>query len=152
MNKFVLILHNIRSRFNVGAIFRIADCAGVSKIYLCGITPAPPHPKISKVALGAEKYIAFEKRTRIADLLKRLKKEKYQIAVLELSKKSLPYYKFKPKFPVALVLGSEVKGLPPQILRNSNEIIEIPLCGKKESLNVAVAAGVAAFEISQYLR
>jgi tRNA G18 (ribose-2'-O)-methylase SpoU len=152
VEKFVLVLHNIRSRFNVGAIFRIADCVGIDKLYLCGITPAPPHPKISKVALGAEKNIPFEKVARTGDVIKRLKKAKYQIVALEVSKKSIPYYKFKPKFPIALVLGSEVKGLSPKILKVADKIIEIPMAGKKESLNVAVATGVATFEIIKYLR
>lgn len=144
---FVLILHNIRSRFNVGAIFRTADAAGIDKIYLCGITPAPPHPKIDKVALGAQKYIPFEKYSQTVKLIKELKHQGYQIVALEQSKKSIPYYKFKPKFPLALVLGSEVKSLPAKILKLCHKIIEIPMYGEKESLNVAVACGVVCFEI-----
>jgi len=145
--EFVLLLRNIRSRFNVGAIFRTADAAGVSKIYLCGITPSPPHPKIDKVALGAQKYIPFEKYKQTARLINELKSKGFHIIALEQSKKSNPYYKFKPKFPLALVLGSEVKGLPPKLLKLCHKIIEIPMYGRKESLNVAVAAGVVCFEI-----
>lgn len=145
--EFVLLLHNIRSRFNVGAIFRTADAAGISKIYLCGITPSPPHPKIDKVALGAQKYIAFEKYQQTARLINELKSKSFHIIALEQSEKSIPYYKFRPKFPLALVLGSEVKGLPLKLLKLCHKIIEIPMYGKKESLNVAVAAGVVCFEI-----
>jgi len=147
MKEFVLIFHNIRSRFNVGAIFRTADAAGISKIYLCGITPSPPHPKIDKVALGAQKYIAFEKYQQTARLINELKSKGFHIIALEQSKKSIPYYKFKPKFPLALVLGSEVKGLPPKILKFCHQVVEIPMYGKKESLNVAIACGIVCFEI-----
>jgi tRNA G18 (ribose-2'-O)-methylase SpoU len=145
--EIVLVLYNIRSRFNVGAIFRTADAAGISKIYLCGITPAPPHPKIDKVALGAEKTIPFKKYNQTVRLLKKLKKQGFHISGLEQSKKSISYYKFKPKYPLALVVGSEIKGLPLNILRQCHRIIEIKMRGKKESLNVAIALGIAVFEI-----
>lgn len=150
IEKFVLVLHNIRSRFNVGAIFRTADAAGIDKIYLCGITPAPPHPKINKVALGAEKFIPYEKHWQTGQLIKKLKKEGYQIIALEQSKKSIPYFKFKSNNKVALVLGNEVKGLPPRILHQADKILEIPMRGKKESLNVAIACGIVCFEIIKF--
>ena len=146
-NNFVLILHNIRSRFNVGAIFRTADAAGISKIYLCGITPAPPHPKIDKVALGAEKTIPFEKYHRTSDIIKKLKKQKYSVVALEQSKKSMSYFKLNPKYPLALVVGNEVRGLPLSILNKCDRVVEIPMHGKKESLNVAVATGIVIFAI-----
>jgi len=145
--EFILLLHNIRNRFNVGAIFRTADAAGISKIYLCGITPAPPHHKIDKVALGAEKYLPFEKYKQTARLIHELKSKGFYIIALEQSKKSIPYYKFKPKSPLALVIGSEVKGLPQKLLKLCHQIVEIPMHGKRESLNVAVASGIVCFEI-----
>ena len=148
--EFVLLLHNIRSRFNVGAIFRTADAAGISKIYLCGITPSPPHPKIDKVALGAEKYISFEKYKQTARLVNEVKAKGFYIIALEQSEKSISYYKFKPRFPLALVLDSEVKGLPSKLLKLCHKIMEIPMFGKKESLNVAVAGGIVCFEIIKY--
>lgn len=148
--KFVLVLYNIRSRHNVGSIFRTADGAGVDKIYLSGITPAPPHPKIAKTALGAEKYIPFEKSFQTLRTLKKLKNKGYQIYALEQSKKSIPYLKFKPKFPCALVLGNEVKGLPSRILKIADKILEIPMYGRKKSLNVSVAAGIICFEIIKF--
>ena len=147
MDKFVLVLYNVRSRFNVGAIFRTADAAGIDKIYLCGITPAPPHPKIDKVSLGAEKYIPFEKYKQTKRLLKQLKKQGCFIIALEQSKKSVPYYKLKSKFPLALLVGSEVRGLPVSLLNECHKIIEIPMYGRKESLNVAVATGITIFDI-----
>ena len=145
--KIVLILHNIRSRYNVGSIFRTADCAGVDKIYLCGITPTPPHSRISKVALGAEEYVEWEKCKQTGRLISKLKDKGYQIVALEQSKKSIDYSKFKPRFPIAIILGYEVKGLPSKLLKKCNKIIEIPMKGIKESLNVSVACGISIFQI-----
>ena len=143
----VVLLHNVRSRFNVGSIFRTADGAGVNKIYLCGITPAPPHPQIEKVSLGAEKNVSFEKIRSIIPLIKKLRAEGFQIVALEQNKKSVPYNKFVPYKKIALILGTEVLGLPPKILKLSDKIIEIPMLGEKESLNVSVAFGVAVYQI-----
>lgn len=149
---FVLVLDNIRSRFNVGSIFRTADGAGIDKIYLGGITPAPPHPKIDKVALGAEKTVAFESVAMTWRILKKLKDSGFYIVALEQTNKSKLYFEYKPKFPIALVLGNEVKGLSKKILEYCDEFIEIPMKGKKESLNVSVAAGIVMCEISKYKR
>lgn len=157
----VVILYNIRSLYNVGSIFRTADAVGVGKIYLCGITPKPVdefsrlRPQLTKVSLGAEKYIPWEKVFGTSRLIGRLKKEKYKIFAVEQSKKSIPYYKIpKSYIPMptgrqvnskfCLILGSEVKGLPPSILKKSDKILEIPMLGQKESLNVSVAFGIIA--------
>ncbi len=152
----VAILHNIRSMFNVGSIFRTADGAGFLKIYLCGITPAPYdefgrlRSQVSKVALGAEKTVEWEKCKSTATIISRLKKEGYTIIAVEIARGAVPYFKFKPKKKekVALIVGHEVKGLSAAILKLSDKIIYIPMRGKKESLNVGVAFGVAAFHIS----
>lgn len=145
--KVVLILNNIRSRFNVGAIFRTADAAGVEKIYLCGITPAPPHPKIDKVSLGAEKNIPFEKKYSASRVIDALKKDDYKIIALEQNKKSINYTKFKKSNSIALIVGNEIKGISPNILKKCHQSIYIPMKGKKESLNVSVALGISLFEI-----
>lgn len=153
--EIVAILQNIRSLHNVGSIFRTADAAGISKLYLCGITPAPidrlgnPEPKLTKASLGAEKYIPWEKHRSPTTIIKRLKKAGYKIYALEQDSKSIPYTKVKPLKidKIAIVLGTEVKGLPKNILDLTDKIIEIPMKGKKESLNVSVAFGIAAFEL-----
>lgn len=145
---FYVICHNIRSAYNVGSIFRTADGAGATKIFLCGYTPAPPRPDIAKVALGAEKSVPWEKCSQTWRLIERLKKQRVQIVALEQHPKSISYNKFKPKFPLAIVLGSEVNGLSKSILRRCSKIVEIPMFGKKESLNVSVAFGVAAYQIA----
>jgi 23S rRNA (guanosine2251-2'-O)-methyltransferase len=147
--KFRVILHNIRSAYNVGSIFRTADAVGVEKIYLTGYTPNPDKDKkIEKTALGAEKYVLWQSYRNLNYLLKKLKKEKLKIVALEQSEKSIPYYKFKPQFDIVLILGNEVRGLNEKILKKCDYILEIPMFGKKESLNVAVAFGIVAY----YLR
>ena len=160
-----LVLDNIRSAYNVGSIFRTADGAGVSKIFLCGYTPTPirferfdlgsskrsnlEENKIAKTSLGAEKYVPWEQYKQTWRLLEKLKKDEISIIALEQTKKSIDYRKFKPKFPLALVLGNEVGGLSKKILKYADKIIEIPMRGKKESLNVSVAAGIALYEITK---
>ncbi|GIW67041.1 MAG: rRNA methyltransferase [Candidatus Parcubacteria bacterium] len=147
-NNFSAILHNIRSSYNVGSIFRTADAVGIDKLYLTGYTPTPAkNKKIEKTALGAEKYVAWKYYRNIGYLLKKLKREGFQIAALEQNEKSLPYYQFKPKFPLVLIVGNEVRGLDKRILDYADYIIEIPMFGKKESLNVAVAFGIVAYEL-----
>ena len=155
----IVILHNIRSLHNVGSIFRTADAAGVKKIYLTGITPAPldrlgkPRPQLTKVSLGAENNISWDSSANspraVRRLLDKLRNEKFKIYAIEQSKKSMPYYKLnlngKRPSDIALVLGNEVKGIPKSILNLSDKILEIPMAGKKESLNVSVAFGIVAF-------
>jgi 23S rRNA (guanosine2251-2'-O)-methyltransferase len=157
--EFVILLQNIRSLHNVGSIFRTADATGVSKIYLCGITPAPldrfghPEPKLIKVSLGAERYIPWEKVRSAAKTIEALRKEGFTVLAVEQSKKSVTYNKFgaEGNKKIALILGNEVRGLPSSILKKCDKILEIPMRGKKESLNVSVAFGIVAFEIASRL-
>jgi len=149
----VVVLDNIRSTYNVGAIFRTADAAGVSKIYLCGITPSPPNPKISKVALGAEKFLSWEKIKNTWRLLEQLKNEGYFLISLEQGENSRDIFQIKKvqSKKIGLVLGSEIKGLSPKILKRTNWQLEIPMSGQKESLNVAVAFGIAVYQMRNIL-
>ena len=153
MNKkqILMILHDIRSVHNVGAIWRTAEAAGVSKIFLTGYTPAPvdrfglERKDVAKTALGAEKIIPWETRKNINGLIKELKEKKFTIVAVEQSPKSIDYKKVKIKNKTAIILGNEVTGLPANILKNCDIVAEIPMKGKKESLNVAVAAGIFLF-------
>ncbi len=153
--EIIAILHNIRSLHNVGSMFRTADGAGVAKIYLIGYTPAPtdifgkPRPEISKTALGAEKSVPWESKRDIGKLIADLKKQGFLILTLEQAKNSIPYNKLKLKAgaKVALIAGNEVRGVAPSILKKCDKILEIPMRGKKESLNVSVAFGIAVFQI-----
>jgi len=145
-----VICDNIRSLENIGSIFRTSDALGVSKIYLCGISGKPPHHKISKTALGAEKTIPFEYCRQTGRLIDKLRVAKVQIVALEQNKKAIGCRRFKPKFPLALILGNEVKGISKKILKKADKIIFLPMSGQKESLNVSVAFGVAGYEINKY--
>jgi tRNA G18 (ribose-2'-O)-methylase SpoU len=153
MNRLELILHNIRSSHNVGSIFRTADGAGVSKLWLIGYTPAPldqfkrVNSEIAKTALGAEKTLLWEKRESVGDLITELKKEGYQIWALEQNEKSVDYRKVKLVGKTVLIVGNEVGGIEPEVLNLCDQIIEIPMHGEKESLNVSVATGVAVFKL-----
>jgi tRNA G18 (ribose-2'-O)-methylase SpoU len=150
-----VILQNVRSLHNVGSIFRTADAAGVDKIYLCGITPRPTdqfgrfRSQLTKVSLGAERTVAWEKCVSASRLIDKLKNDGYKIFAIEQSQKSIPYYKFSGvatrSYKAALVMDGEVKGLSSAILNKCDKILEIPMRGKKESLNVAVAFGIVIF-------
>ena len=148
-----VLLHNIRSIHNVGSIFRTADALGVRKIYLSGYTPAPTdrfgqvRKDIAKVALGAEKIIPWEQVDNPVSLIKKLKSNKFQIIALEQAKNSVDYRKIKIKYPVLFVVGNEVSGIETKILSLCHIIAEIQMKGKKESLNVSVAFGVASFRM-----
>lgn len=151
--KIELILLDIRSTYNVGAIFRTADAIGVSKIYLAGITPAPidrfgrPRSDIAKSALGSQITMPWESVKNITSLLTKLKKNKFQIIAIEQSKNSIDYKKITTKENVVVILGNEVKGIPEKILKKCDIVAEIPMRGDKESLNVSVSCGIALFRI-----
>lgn len=150
-NNFIILLPNIRSAHNVGAMFRTADGAGVDKIYLTGYTPTPPHPRLDKVSLGAEKWMDWEYAKQPGRLLKKLKAEGYKIVALELTPKSVSIYKWKPTFPLVLIVGNEKTGVTKNMLKYCDEEVELPMRGKKNSLNVSVAAGIIMYHISKYL-
>ena len=149
----VLILHDIRSIENVGAIFRTADAAGINKIYLTGYTPTPidrfgkKRKDLVKSALGAEEFVFWEGKKRLINLIISLKKKGFSIIAIEQDKKSIDYKKIKLGQKNAFIIGTEVSGIPKSILEKCNLIAEIPMLGKKESLNVSVATGVALFRI-----
>ena len=154
MAKICLILHNLRSAQNVGALFRVADAVGgVEKIYLTGYTPAPvdrfgrPNKEVIKTALGAEKFVLWEKFQSISQLTYKLKANSYKLVAIEQSAKSVDYRKVEIKGPTAIIFGNENRGVNPAILKKCDTIAEIPMRGKKESLNVAVAGGIFLFRL-----
>ncbi len=149
----ILVLHNIRSMYNVGSIFRTADAAGVSKIYLTGYTPAPrdrfgrARKEIQKTALGAETAVAWERVPRIQSVFATLKAKKFFIVGIEQSPRAIDYGSVKTKTRAAFIFGNEVRGLSPHILKQCDIVAEIEMRGKKESLNVSVAAGIILFGV-----
>lgn len=154
---FVVIAHNIRSAHNIGSIFRTSDGAGVERIFLTGYTPTPAteqtvyltrsHKDLAKTALGAEKSIPWEQSEDIGSVLVRLKSEGYELVALEQSERSVDYREYRPKGKVALIVGNEVEGVDAESMEQADVILEIPMRGQKNSLNVSVAFGIAVFEI-----
>ena len=146
-----LVLHNIRSVHNVGSIFRTADAAGVLKIFLSGYTPVPTdrfgraRKDFAKVSLGAEKTVMWEHVADTASCLSDLKRRGVFVVGVEQSAESIDYRKTPRVFPRAFVFGNETEGAPPEILSQCDAVVAIPMRGKKESLNVSVAAGIVLF-------
>jgi tRNA G18 (ribose-2'-O)-methylase SpoU len=149
----ILILPDIRSAINVGAIFRTADAVGIDKIYLTGWTPRPTdkfgrvQKDIAKSALGAETWISWEYKEKIIPLITKLKKDGYKIIAIEQDERAVDYRKIKSPQKVAIIMGPEVLGLDKKVLDKCDIIAEIPMHGKKESLNVSVACGIGLFRI-----
>ena len=147
---FYVICHNIRSLYNIGSIFRTADAFGVDKIFLTGYTGTPKNPRLKKTSLGAEKTVKWEYQKQLRRVIDKLKREGFKIVALENNTAgTIPIDKFQASHPIALLLGEEVKGIKPNYLKLCDEIVEIPMQGKKESLNVGVAAGIAMYHIAK---
>ncbi len=158
LREIYLIVHNIRSAYNVGSILRTADGAGVTKVYLTGYTPKPfrekedpyitaPQKMIAKTALGAQNFVNWEEKKEVLDLIEKLKEENFFIVALEQDEKSVRIKEVSWQFPIALILGNEAKGIDKEILQQCDLITEIPMRGQKESLNVSVATGIAVYEM-----
>lgn len=141
--KIRVLGHNIRSLWNVGSLFRTCDALAVEKLYLTGYTGRPPRKEITKTALGAEEFVPWEHHDEPLDVLRELKAEGFMIVSLEQTERSVPLLNFSPSYPLCLLLGNEIKGVREDLLDASDAIVSIPMLGKKESLNVAVAAGIA---------
>ncbi len=161
----LLVLHDIRSAHNVGSMFRTADGAGVAQIILSGYSPCPhalrasvaggPVPlylsqtqkAIAKTALGAESTVPWKKVSSLPRLMTRLKQEGYTLVALEQAPGSIDYRAYRSTGKVALIVGNEVEGVESKILKRCDTVLEIPMRGKKNSLNVSVATGIALYEI-----
>lgn len=153
MSELHLIAHNIRSTENVGSLFRTCDSLGITKLWLTGYTPGPDHAKVKKTALGAEKSVVFEKVVNIEELLPKLKTSGFGVVGLELDDKAQALEGYRPsKNKIALLLGNEVEGITPYLREQCDDLVFIKQKGVKESLNVSVAAGIAAYELMLKLR
>lgn len=145
-----LLLDSIRSLQNVGALFRTADGAGFEKVYLTGITPTPPRKEISKTALGAELFVPWEWYENPVEILAKLRADGVRIIALEQSPKSIPYTEL-PSFSggSCLILGNEISGVSPKLMDFADVIIEIPMLGQKQSLNVGTAGGICMYRMRE---
>jgi tRNA G18 (ribose-2'-O)-methylase SpoU len=149
------VLNSIRSNYNVGSIFRTSDGAMIEKLYLCGYTPHPPDPglptgkkEILKTALGSTESVKWEYAKDPKEVILKLKNEGIKICALEMTDKSIPYYEVKKEdFPLCIVVGNEITGVSQDLIDLCDFSIEIPQYGIKQSLNVAVAYGIAIFEL-----
>lgn len=148
-----ILLHNIRSAHNVGAIFRTADALGISRIYLSGFTPCPvdrfgrPVKEVAKTALGAERTIPWAYAKTPARFLRTAKQEGFRVVGIEQDERAVDYKKFQAPEKLLILVGSEVKGLSQSLRKQCDVLLEVPMRGRKESLNASVAFGVAAFRI-----
>lgn len=147
-----VILDNFRSLYNVGSLFRTADAAGVEKLYLCGITGTPPQAGIRKTALGAELSVPWERRETAPEVIGLLRERGYEIAAVETGLRAVDLFDWTPAFPVCLLFGNEKEGLAPELLAQSDTLVRIPMLGRKNSLNVATAAGVVVYELLRKYR
>jgi tRNA G18 (ribose-2'-O)-methylase SpoU len=149
--KKILVINDVRSNYNVGAMFRTADGAGVEKIYLSGFSPCPKDRfgrvvgEIHKTALGAEAVMPWEYVTSVLELITVLKTAGYVVVAVEQDSCSISLYDFKVPEKVAYIMGSETDGVPREILDAVDVILELPMLGHKESLNVSVTAGIVLY-------
>jgi len=154
----VVVLDNIRSQHNVGAVFRTCDAFLVEKIYLCGITATPPNREIHKAALGATESVDWEYFEKTVDVVNDLKKQGFSVFALEQTQNSISFlefgtdYKSAPAVQIALILGNEVDGISDEVMPLVDGALEIPQFGTKHSLNVSVSAGIAIWEIFKLLK
>ncbi len=148
-NPVYVILDNVRSMNNVGSIFRSADCFGVEKVGLCGITATPPHRDIHKTALGAEESMEWSYHEQTVDLCKSLKEQGYLLMAVEQVKGSVPLdqVKLEKDRRYAIIFGNEVDGVSEEVLNLCDTCIEIPQYGTKHSFNVSVCAGIVLWEL-----
>lgn len=150
LQKVEVLLDSLRSTLNVGSVFRTAEGAGVSHIHCCGTTPTPEHPKIAKTSLGAEDFLPWTFHPNALDLVQNKKAIGFRVISIEATRTSKDIFTFnssEKSSPVLLVMGNEVTGVDPEILQLSDDILHIPMSGRKDSLNVAVAFGIAIYTL-----
>ena len=143
-----VVLDNVRSLYNVGSIFRTSDAALIEKLYLTGITGTPEHRGLHKTALGAQDTVAWTYEKDPAKVLRRLRREGYTLAVLEIT--DTPMWTtevLRGHFPLCLVVGNEISGVHDELVAMADLALELPQYGTKQSLNVAVAYGIAVFDL-----
>jgi tRNA G18 (ribose-2'-O)-methylase SpoU len=144
----VVVLNSIRSSYNVGSIFRTSDGAMIEKLYLCGYTPHPPKKEVLKTALGSQDSVEWEFVENPVDVVKEFKKKGYTICALEQTDNNISYSELtKNNLPLCLIVGNEITGVTQELIDLCDVAIEIPQYGIKQSLNVAVAYGIAVFEL-----
>lgn len=148
----VLVLDNVLDTYNIGCFFRLADAIATKKIYLCGPTVTPPNIKIHRASVGTWKWVPWHHYPQTINCIKHLRTQGYQIIACEQNKESVDWKKVIYKKPTALVLGSESNGIDQKVLKLCHHIVEIPMYGINQSLNVLVAASVLSYSIVTQIR
>ena len=149
-----ILLHNVRSAHNVGAIFRTAEAAGAERMFLSGYTPTPidrfgrRRTDLAKTALSAETFLSWQYRKDPRKILTVCRSNGWHVVGVEQDPRAIPFKKFKVKQRTLFVFGNEVRGLSRAMRDKSDTLVEIPMHGRKESLNVSVAAGIVLFACS----
>jgi len=143
----VMVLDNIRSLSNVGAVFRSADAFRIGALYLCGITACPPHREIHKTALGADETVAWRYFATTEAACAELKSQGYKLFAVEQVKDSVMLQDFKAAPRSAFILGNEVEGVSDSALEYCDGAVEIPQVGTKHSLNVSVCSGIIMWHL-----
>lgn len=147
------LLDNVRSLYNVGSIFRTSDGAFTRHLYLCGFTPAPPRKEIEKTALGAVETVPWSRHADPLDAVRHARSAGMRICVLEHTDQSVPTYSLtKGDFPLCLIIGNELTGVSPELIAAADMAVEIPMYGVKQSLNAAVAYGIALFDFVRIVK
>lgn len=148
-----IIVDNVLDTYNVGAIFRLADAVGATRVYLCGNTSTPPYHKIHKASVGTWKWVPWEyvKTAREAVLKSKMQNPKCKIIAVEQSPKSIPYTQADYTLPVALVIGNETSGVSKEVLDMADTIIEIPMHGINKSLNVMASLAIILYKVIEKL-
>ena len=146
-----MLLHNVRSLYNVGAFFRTADAVGLSRLYVSGFTGAPPSKQIAKTALGSEQTVPWERGDAPA-IIDARRQAGWETAAIETVEDGVDLFEWTPRFPVLIVFGHEVEGLPTDLVQRCDTRVRIPMVGAKRSLNVATAGGVVMYEIFRKMR
>lgn len=147
-----MLLHDVRSLYNVGAFFRTADAVGLEMLHLTGVTGHPPDRRLSKTALGAETTVPWAYATDAVDTLDTLRRRGLELAAVETESPAVDLYDWQPAFPVCVVFGHEVTGLQPPLLDRCDVRVRLPMRGVKHSLNVATAGGVVLYELLRKYR
>ena len=142
------VLDNIRSAHNVGSMFRSADGAGFAELLLCGYSPQPPHRHLAKTALGAVEVVPWRHFANVADAINELRAAGFCIVAMEKTERSIEVREYSPRFPLAIVMGNEASGLSEETLALCDAVVHLPMRGLKNSLNVSVAFGIAAYQMA----
>lgn len=151
-NPIYFVLDEILDTFNIGSMFRLADAVSAKKIYLCGNMEYPPSIKIHRAAVGTENWMPWEHNESTLEVVKKLKNKGVQIIAIEQDSRSIPYTKLKPKFPVALVLGHETKGVKRKVLDIADSVVELPMLGINKSFNVWGSAAIVAYKLLEDIK